>query len=208
MLPPLLTTGTVCQAYRGCDRTRNTCQTAFVPAGSQAAHAGTFTPGTLRVSLELFHTINPASNPTTAHVYISANWLWIVYGKNNTNQIGNIYIGPGTAIPWDPTWAALGSSITTSPQFNLGNSGLAGPPAQDGYHLTIANNAANASIQQQATANNGYVAIIRCPGGSPAIFDFTIAWAADTGVPSSNGNLENFGGADIPIEHPSLETTS
>lgn len=208
MLPPLMTTGTVCQAYRGCDRTRNTCMTQFFPVGGFRASGGSLTPGTLRVSLQLFATVNPTSNPTTAHVYITAHWLWIVYGKNNTNQIGNIYIGPGTAIAWDPTWSSQGTSIVTSPQFSLDNASLVGPPAQAGYTLTIANNAANASIQQQPTANNSYTAIIKCPGGSPGIFDFTIAWNGNVGTPVALGNLRNFGGTDIPIEHPSLETSS
>ncbi len=214
MFPPLLSVGTVVQAYFGCDRTRNTCQSVHIPAGAQPAAAGTFTPGTLRVSLQLIAqggTGNNPQNPKTAHVYITASSLWIVYGRANSNQIGNIYLGSGTGNPWDPLWASQGSSLITSPVYTLARAtpALVGPPAQAGYHITLSNNSgANATIAQQPNANNGYVTIIRCPGGSPATFDFTIAWVANTGVAQNLGNLENFGGADIPIEHPSLETTA
>jgi hypothetical protein len=215
MFPPLLGVGTVVQAFYGCDRTRSTCQTVHIPSGTIASLPGTFTPGTLRVSLELLQTslgANP-QNPLDAFVYITATSLWIIYRRNNSNQIGNIYIGPGTAIPWDPSWTSQGSSIITSPAFSLSANSLVGPPAQTGYHITtpISNNGATATLTQQPTANNGYTAIVKCPGGnasSPIIYDFTIAWAANTGTPVALGNLPNFGGTDIPIEHPSLETTA
>lgn len=212
MFPPLLGTGTVVQAFYGCDRTRNTCQTVHIPAGSSPPSAGTFTPGTLRVSLQLLAQGGPGSNPqnpTVARVYFTATQLWIVYGRNNSNQIGNIDVGPGTSIPWDPTWTAQGSSIITSPVFDLAGNSLAGPPAQAGYHITVSNNGgATASVLQQPNANNAYVTIVKCPGGSPATFDFTIAWVANDGTAVALGNLQNFGGTDIPIEHPSLETTA
>ncbi len=214
MFPPLLSVGTVVQAFFGCDRTRNTCQSVHIPAGTQLAPTGTFTPGTLRVSLQLIAqggTGNNPQNPTTAHVYITATSVWIVYGRSNPNQIGNIYLGSGAGNPWDPTWTSQGSSIITSPVYTLSSAApaLTGPPAQDGYHVTISNNSgANAAASQQPNANNGYVTIIRCPGGSPATFDVTIAWVANTGTAQNLGNLENFSGTDIPIEHPSLETTS
>ncbi len=213
MFPPLLTTGTVVQAFFGCDRTRNTCEMVHIPAGTQPAPAGTFTPGTLRISLQLIAqggTGQNPQNPTTAHAYITATSVWIVYGRANSNQIGNIFVGPGTAIPWDPTWTVQGSAtIITNPKFSLAANSLVGPPAQTGYHVTVANNSgSNAAITQQPTANNGYVTIVKCPGGSPGVFDFTIAWIANTGTAQNLGNLENFGGTDIPIEHPSLETTS
>jgi hypothetical protein len=215
MIPPLLTTGTVCQAYRGCDRTRNTCMTEFIPAGAQPAAPGSFTPGTLRVSFQLLaqggtDPDNP-QNPRGAYVYITATSVWALYRRNNSNQIGDFYLGAGTGTPWDPTWIAQGTSIITNPVFTLASATppLIGPPAQAGYHLTISNNSgANARITQQPNAKNAYVAIIECPGGSPATFDFTIAWVANTGTAEALGNLQNFGGTDIPIEHPSLETTS
>jgi hypothetical protein len=211
MFPPLLGAGMVVDAFYGCDRTRNTCQTVHIPSGSVASVPGTFSPGTLRVSLQLLATSLGSSmqNPVGCYVYFTASTLWIVYDRNNSSQIGDIYVGPGSAIPWDPTWTAQGSSIITSPVFSLTSNSLVGPPAQSGYKITVSNNSgATAAIHQQPTANNGYVTIIHCPGGSPATFDFTIAWVANAGTPVAIGNLENFGGTDIPIEHPSLETTS
>jgi hypothetical protein len=209
MFPPLPIVGVVAQALGGCDRTRNTCETVHIPAGSQPAPTGTFSPGTLRVSLELFNTVNPTSDAKTAYVYVTATQFWILYTRNNSNQIGNIYLGSGTGNPWNPTWVAQGSNIVTSPVYTLSSAtpSLVGPPAQAGYHITISNNGgANANVLQQPTANNGYATIIRCP--LAGTFDFTIAWVANTGTAQTLGNLENFGGTDIPIEHPSLETTS
>jgi len=212
MFPQLMTNGTLVQAFLGCDRTRSTCESVHIPAGSQPAPTGTFTPGTLRISLQLIETFLGSSgqNPVTAYVFITATQVWIIYGRNNSNQIGNIYFGSGTGNPWNPTWVALASRIITSPVYTLASAtpALVGPPAQTGYHITLENNGPNTFISQQPVANNGYVTIIKCPGGSPATFDFTIAWVASTGTPQNLGNLENFGGTDIPIEHPSLETTS
>lgn len=209
MFPPLPIIGTVAQAFAGCDRTRNTCEAVHIPAGSQPVPAGTFSPGTLRVSLELFNTVNPTSSAKTAYVYITATQLWILYTRSNSNQIGNIFLGSGTGNPWDPTWVAQGSNIITSPVYVLASAtpALTGPPAQDGYHITINNNGgANGVVLQQPTDSNGYVTIVRCP--LAGTFDFTIAWVANTGTAQTLGNLENFGGTDIPIEHPSLETTA
>ncbi len=211
MFPPLLGVGTVVDAFYGCDRTRNTCQAVHIASGSVASVPGTFSPGTLRISLQELATSlgENLQNPTNTQVYIAASSVWMIYDRNNSNQIGGIYIGPGTAIPWDPTWTPQGSSVITNPVFDLISNSLVGPPAQDGYHITLSNNGgATAVIRQQPTAKNSYVTIIGCPGGSPATFDFTIAWVANTGTPVTIGNLENFGGTDIPIEHPSLETTS
>ncbi|HVM62878.1 MAG TPA: hypothetical protein VMV72_18600 [Verrucomicrobiae bacterium] len=228
MIPPLLTTGTVVRAYGGCDRSRGTCMARFVPAGTQPAPAGTFVPGSLRITLQLLATAlgNNTQNPKAAHVCINgapvaltiesspvtipAGSVWIVYGRSNANQVGNIYVGPGTGNPWDPSWVEQGSSIITTPPFSLASAvpALVAPPAQDGYHIILSNDQAPASIEQQPNAKNDYVTIIRCPGGSPGTFDFTIAWVANTGTAVALGNLENFGGTDIPIEHPSLETAS
>jgi len=214
MFPPLLGVGTVVAAFYGCDRTRNTCQTVHIPSGTVAAVPGTFSPGTLRISLELLSTVLSADstqNPVGAYVYITATQVRIKYMRNNSNQIGDIYLGAGTDNSWDPTWTSQGSSIITSPVYTLASASpaLVGPPAQAGYHVTINSNAdTEPTITQQPTATNGYVTIVRCPGGSPGIFDFTIAWVANTGTPVTIGNLSNFGGTDIPIEHPSLETTS
>jgi hypothetical protein len=212
MFPPLLIVGTVVQAFLGCDGARSTCMSRFIPAGSQPAVAGTFTPGTLRVSLQLIETFLGSSgqNPKGANVYITATKLWIVYGRDNSNQIENIYLGAGAGNPWDPTWTSQGSTIITSPVYTLASASpaIVGPPAQAGYHITISNDGATATISQRPSAKNGYVTIIHCGGGSPAIFDFTIAWIANTGTVQALGNLENFGGSDTPIEHPSLETTS
>jgi hypothetical protein len=214
MFPPLLGVGTVVDAFYGCDRTRNTCQTVHIPSGSVASVPGTFSPGSLRISLQLLSTVlsaNSTQNPVEAYVYITATQVWIKYMRNNSNQIGDIYLGAGTDNPWDPSWASQGSSIITSPAYTLSSAvpALVGPPAQTGYHVAVNSNAGTQpAITQQPTANNGYVTIVRCSGGSPAVFDFTVAWVANTGTPMTIGNLENFGGTDIPIEHPSLETTS
>jgi len=40
-----------------------------------------------------------------------------------------------------------------------------------------------------------------------AAYDFHVSWTPTNGSPINFGNLQNFGGTDIPIEHPSLETT-
>jgi hypothetical protein len=262
--PPLVTIGTIVQAYKGCNRNRNdgttnSCMIGFIPAGSQTASEAwssaaayvpgnivnyggsvylclvantnvapttlapdwelTFTPGTLRVSLQLFQTPSGGSNeqnPTGCYVYITATELWIVYYRDNPNQIGNITIGVangGSGTPFDSTstpalaWTVNGGTIVSN-QFPLANASASGPPAQAGYKITLSNSGATADIHQQPTACNGYVAIIHCSGGSPANFDFTVGWVDSGGTPVTIGNLENFGGADIPIEHPSLETAN
>ncbi|MGD0058398.1 MAG: hypothetical protein ABSD58_03180 [Verrucomicrobiia bacterium] len=222
--PPLVTIGTIVQAYKGCNRNRNdgttnSCMLGFIPAGTIAALPGTFSPGTLRVSLELFQTPSGGSNeqnPASCYVYITATELWIIYNRDNGNQIGNIAIGVangGSGTPFDSAsspalaWTVKGSTIVSN-QFPLANASASGPPAQTGYHISLTDSGATTQITQKPTAANGYTAIIKCPGGSPANFDFTLGWIANTGTPVTIGNLSNFGGADIPIEHPSLETAN
>ena len=60
--------------------------------------------------------------------------------------------------------------------------------------------------KQQPTANNGYALVVKING--QGAYDFTLSWVTNDDAPANLGNLENFGGTDIPVEHPSLETTS
>jgi hypothetical protein len=84
----------------------------------------------------------------------------------------------------------------------------AGPPAQSGYKVTLTNSGgANAILHQAPNANNGYTALVTCRGGA-GVFDFILAWTANAGQPVALGNLQNFGGTNIPVNHPSLETTA
>ena len=136
----------------------------------------TFTPGTLRVSLQLFQTPSGGSNeqnPTGCYVYITATELWIVYYRDNPNQIGNITIGVangGSGTPFDST-STPGAGVDGEGRHHRVQSVPAGQrvgvrsAAQAGYKITLSNSGATADIHQQPTAYNGYVAIIHCSGG-------------------------------------------
>jgi hypothetical protein len=202
MFPALMTVGTAVSAFGGCDRTVATCTTKHIPAGSEPAPAGSFTPGSIEVALQL---ANTTTNATRAYVYITATALWIVYDGTDQNQIVGEEIN---STIWDPTWVAgTGATIITNPKYSL--SVGAGPPAQSGYKTIVTNTGsggANAILHQSPNANNGYTAIIACRGGA-GIFDFIVGWTANAGQPIALGNLQNFGGTNIPVDHPSLETT-
>jgi hypothetical protein len=130
--------------------------------------------------------------------------LTIQYSGTDSTQIGNFAVN---GVDWTTTsMMALGSSaLVTSPGFTL-TAGGTGPPNSSGYNFTLANNGAGTpSIDQKSTAANGFTTIIKMKG--QAAYDFRVSWTPTNGSPINFGNLQNFGGTDIPIEHPSLETT-
>lgn len=200
MFPPISPVGALASAYGGCDRTRATCVTKHIPAGSLPPPSGSIPSTTLQISLQL---LNTTTNAKSAIITITPTAVSIVYFRDDHNQIGNILIG---ATSWDPTWASnTSSSIVTDPAFALAAG--AGTPALPGYTAVLTNNGnGNPQIKQQPTANNGYALVVKING--QGAYDFTLSWVANAGAPVNLGNLENFGGTDIPVEHPSMETTS
>jgi hypothetical protein len=200
MFPPLPCIGAAATAYGGCDRTRNTCIAKHVPAGSLPAPAGTLPGWSLEIQIDLTNTTTQASN---AHIVINgaAGTLSIIYFKADSTQVGGIQIG---LVAWDPTWVNLTTStIETSPAYALSP----GMPALPGYTIHLVNaGASGPNIQQQPKASNGYTLIVGT-GNNAGSYDFTVSLVPNTGVAVTYGNLQNFGGTDIPIEHPSLETT-
>ena len=168
---------------------------------SSPATAGTPTPGHIDVALQLFNT--PPTNAGIVRVVITPMQLTVLYLHTNPAQIGNLAVN---GADWTAfSWIAQGStSIVTNPAFALSSS--AGIPNTTGYVFSLTNNGAGTpSILQQPTAANGFTLIVRMSG--QAAYDFRVSWTASTGQPLNFGNLENFGGTDIPIEHPTLETT-
>jgi hypothetical protein len=201
MFPPLPVTGLVVTVYGGCDRTRSTCITKHIPAGAVPPPPGTPTPGHIDMALQLFNT--PPTNAGIARVIITPTQLTVLYLHTNSAQIGNLAVN---GVDWTTfSWVAQGStSIITSPPFALGSG--AGIPNAAGYIFSLTNNGAGApSILQQPTDANGFTLIVRMSG--QAAYDFRVSWTPSSGQPINFGNLENFGGTDIPIEHPTLETT-
>ena len=202
MFPPLVggVVGALATAFAGCNRQRNTCVSKHIPAGSAPPPPGAFNEGTLEIALGI---TNTTTNAHPAVITITSTGLNITYFGTDTNQIGSIDIN---STSWDPTWANLtASTIITQPGYNLtGNQSFANSP---GFKITLTNNggASGASILQQPNAGNGYTAKIKVPG--IGAYDFIIAWIANAGQPVFSGNLQNFGGTDIPITHPSLEAT-
>ena len=201
MFPPLPVTGLVVTAYGGCDRTRSTCITKHIPSGTVPPPPGTPTPGHIDVALQLFNT--PPTNAGIARVIITPTQLTVLYLHTNSAQIGNLAVNGAdwTAL----SWIAQGStSIITDPPFAFG-AGV-GIPNVAGYVFSLTNNGAGTpSILQQPTMANGFTLIVKMNG--QAAYDFRVSWTAGNGQPINFGNLENFGGTDIPIEHPTLETT-
>jgi len=199
MFPPLSPVGAFASAYGGCDRLRSTCITKHFANDAEPPPPGAFTPGSLRITLQL---LNTSTNAKSAVITVTPTSVRIVYAGTDQSQIGNIVIG---STAWDPTWVgSSGSIIITSPAYALSSG--AGTPATPGYAVTLTNNGAGSpKIQQQPNANNGYTLTVKISG--EAAYDFTVFWVANAGQPVNLGNLENFGGTDIPIEHPSMETT-
>lgn len=199
MFPPLPIVGVAVTAYAGCDRTRATCTTKHIPVGSTPPPPGSFTPGVIEIALALTNTTTHASH---ALITVSPTFVSITYFKTDQNQIGSITIN---STAWDPTWVSRTSgSIITSPAFGLGSG--AGMPAVAGYHVRLATvSGTGPSISQQPKWGNDWTCVVKVSGAGT--YDFTLTWTADAGQPVFSGNLLNFGGTDIPIEHPSLETT-
>jgi hypothetical protein len=196
MPPPLPIIDAIASAFGGCDRTRPTCITKFIPAGADPPPPGAFTPGSLRITLQL---ANTASHPGHAYITIRNGAVSIVYDKSDSGQIDDIVIG---AAPWNPSWTTVGSTLTASENYS---SGL---PTSRGYRVTLINNGfGTPEITQQPVQANGYALIIKTRGGAGS-YDFTASWSANAGQPVNTGNLQNFGGTDIPVEHPSMETTA
>jgi hypothetical protein len=201
MFPPLPVTGLVVTAYGGCDRTRSTCITKHIPSGTVPPPPGTPSPGHIDVALQLFNT--PPTTAGVARVIITPTQLTVLYLHTNSAQIGNLAVN---GADWTTfSWVAQGSTaIVTSPPFALGAG--AGIPNVFGYVFSLTNNGAGTpAILQQPTAANGFTLIVKMKG--QAACDFRVNWTAAAGQPINFGNLENFGGTDIPIEHPTLETT-
>jgi len=200
MFPPLAAAvvGAPASAYRGCDRLRSTCINYHIPAGSEPPPPGSFTNGSLRIALVL---TNTTTNAKYALITVTNAGLNIVYFRSDTSQIGAIYVGTNA---WDPTWVTYNSnSVITNPGYDLTGQTFAASP---GFTVTLTNTGnTGPHITQQPKQNNGYACIIRVSGAGT--YDFTIAWTANAGQPVAQGNLPNFGGTDIPVEHPSLETT-
>jgi hypothetical protein len=202
MFPPLPIEGLVVTAFGGCDRVRSTCIGKHIPVGTVPPAPGTPTPGHIEFALQLFNSVS--GNAKTARVMITPTQLTVEYSGTDTTQIGNFAVN---GADWTATsMVALGSnSLVTSPGFAL-TAGGSGPPNAAGYNFTLTNNGAGApSIDQKPTAANGFTTIIKMKG--QAAYDFTVSWSPTSGSPVNFGNLENFGGTDIPIEHPTLETT-
>jgi hypothetical protein len=202
MFPPLPITGLVVTAFGGCDRLRSTCIGKHIPVGTVPPAPGTPTPGHIDVALQLFNSVS--SNAKTARVIITPTLLTIQYSGTDSTQIGNFAVN---GVDWTTTsMMALGSSaLVTSPGFTL-TAGGTGPPNSSGYVFSVANNGAGTpGIDQKPTAANGFTTIIKMKGH--AAYDFRVSWTPTNGSPINFGNLQNFGGTDIPIEHPSLETT-
>lgn len=195
MPPPVPIIGAVASAFGGCDRTRQTCITKHIPAGSTPPPPGAFTPGSLRVTLDL---ANTTTNAGHAYITIRNGTVSIMYDKPDTGQIGNIVIG---STPWDPTWTTANATLTASESYSVGL------PTSPGYSVALINNGFGTPLlTQQPNAANGYALIVKTRGGAGS-YDFTVSWTANAGQPVNKGNLENFGGTDIPVEHPSMEST-
>ena len=202
MFPPLPIIGAVVSAFGGCDRVRSTCITKHIPSGTIPPAPGTPTPGDIRVALQFFNSVH--GNAKTAYVIITPTLLTIKYTGTDTTQIGNFAINN---VDWTTTTMVPlgGSSLITSPGFTL-TAGSTGPPNATGYVFTLTNNGSgNPTISQKPTAANGFTLIVKM--SHQAAYDFTVNWEPSNGSPINFGNLQNFGGTDIPIEHPSLETT-
>ena len=202
MFPPLPVTGLVATARGGCDRQRSTCIAKHIPVGTIPPAPGTPTPGHIDVALQLFNSVS--GNAKTARVIITPTSLSILYTGTDATQIGNFAVND---VDWTTTsMVALGSSsLITNPVFVL-TAGVTGPPNSAGYIFTLTNDGAGSpTILQKPTAANGFTLIVRMNG--QAAYQFRVSWSPSDGSPVNFGNLENFGGTDIPIEHPTLETT-
>jgi hypothetical protein len=202
MFPPLPILGLVVSAFGGCDHVRSTCIAKHIPAGTTPAPPGTPTPGHIDFELQLFNSLR--GNAQTAYIIITPTLLTVRYNTTDATQIGNFAVN---TVDWTTTAMVAdgGSNLITYPGFGL-TAGTTGPPNTDGYVYTLTNNGSGTPVlSQKPTAANGYTTIVKVHG--QASYDFRVSWTAADGAPLNLGNLQNFGGTDIPIEHPSLETT-
>jgi hypothetical protein len=190
MFPPLPIVGALASAFGGCDRRRVTCLEKHVPNGSDPPPPGAFTPGSLAFQVDLVQ-------PTHAFYFIvDATTVKLVYNGTDTNVPQGIVIG---VTPWDPTWTVIGTHLHASEDY------ATGLPTTPNYHCLIENSGNTAQIWQQPNAANAYTLVVICRAVN-GLYDFIVRWAANAGQPVNQGNLQNFGGTDIPVEHPSMET--